>query len=63
VLLAFAWWRRGRIDRQDVFRTIPFFLLALVMGLMTLWRQTSGTGVPGDAAADGLLSRIAAGAL
>ncbi len=60
MLLAFAWWRRGRIDRQDVVRTIPFFLLALVTGLMTLWRQTSGTGVPGDAAADGLLSRIAA---
>jgi len=53
MLLAFAWWRRGRVDRQDVVRATPFFLLALVMGLMTLWRQTSGTGVPGDAAADG----------
>lgn len=60
LLLAFAWWRRGRIDRQDAVRAAPFFLLALVMGLVTLWRQTSGDGVPGDAAADSLLSRIAA---
>jgi len=60
LLLAFVWWRRGRIDRRDVILTSPFFLLALAMGLVTLWRQTSGSGVPGDAVADGLLSRIAA---
>ena len=60
LLLAFAWWRRGRIDRRDVARAAPFFLLAVAMGLVTLWRQTSGPGVPGDDDADGLLSRIAA---
>ena len=60
MLLAFAWWRRGRIDRGDLVRTAPFFLLALAMGLVTLWTQGSGGGVPGDAAADSLLSRIAA---
>lgn len=60
MLLAFAWWRRGRIDRHDAVRTAPFFLLALAMGLMTLWRQGVGGGVPGDAAADSLLARIAA---
>jgi len=60
MLLACCWWRRGRIDRQDVARAVPFFLIAFAMGLVTLWRQTSGGAVPGDAAADSLLSRIAA---
>jgi len=60
MLLAFAWWRRGRIDRHDAVRAAPFFLLAVAMGLMTVWRQGLGSGVPGDAAADSLLARIAA---
>ncbi|MFM7245538.1 MAG: tetratricopeptide repeat protein [Planctomycetaceae bacterium] len=60
LLLACGWWRRGRIGRQDILRAAPFFLLALAMGLVTLWRQATGAGVPGDAAADSLLSRVAA---
>lgn len=60
MLLACGWWRRGRISREDILRATPFFLLALAMGLVTLWRQASGAGVPGDTAADSLLSRVAA---
>jgi len=36
VLLACAWWQRGRIQREDVMRTAPFFALALAAGVMTV---------------------------
>lgn len=60
MLLGFAWWRRGRIERRDLLRTAPFFLLAFALGMATLLRQASGGGLPGDAAPDSLLSRLAA---
>ena len=43
VLLLCAWWRRGRIARGDVFKTMPHFALALAFGLMTVWFQTQQT--------------------
>jgi tetratricopeptide (TPR) repeat protein len=36
VLLAIAWWQRGKITPQDGKRTLPFFLLALAFGLMSI---------------------------
>ncbi len=39
VLLAGAWWQRGRITRQDVWRVSPFMLLALLLGGLTVWFQ------------------------
>jgi len=36
VLLLFAWWRRSRITRRDVVRSIPFFLLSVVLGVVTV---------------------------
>ena len=42
VLLACAWWQRGRITWRDCWRTSPFFVLALAFGLMSIWFQTHG---------------------
>ena len=36
VLLGIAWWRRGRMELKDVWRSIPFFALAAAAGLITL---------------------------
>lgn len=43
ILLACAWWRRGRITKPDCLRTVPHFALALAFGLMTVWFQTQQT--------------------
>jgi tetratricopeptide (TPR) repeat protein len=46
-LLLCAWWRslrdKKRFHRETV-RTVPFFLLALVFGLITIWFQSRGIG-------------------
>lgn len=39
VLLLAAWWRRGRLARQDWRRTAPFFLLSAAAGLTEIWFQ------------------------
>jgi protein O-mannosyl-transferase len=39
VLLLFSWWRRGRVNRRDVQRVLPFAVLAIGLGLVTVWFQ------------------------
>jgi len=36
VILLLIWWQRGKIGRTDILPLIPFFLLALAIGLITL---------------------------
>ncbi len=60
VLLACCWWRRGRIDRRDLLRTAAFFVPALLLGGVTMLRQSPHIVIPGEPMPDGLLSRIAA---
>lgn len=39
VLLGCLWWNNRRIARKDIVRTIPFFVVALVLSLVTIWFQ------------------------
>ncbi len=50
-LLLCAWWRNSRRPenesknlRKDFIRTLPFFLIAVVLGLVTIWFQNRGIG-------------------
>ncbi len=39
VLLGCVWWLRGRIRWKDMLCSVPFFVLSLVLGLVTIWFQ------------------------
>jgi hypothetical protein len=40
VILLYAWSKRGRIRREDVANSLPFFFVAVLLGLVTFWFQT-----------------------
>jgi hypothetical protein len=39
VLLLFTWWKYGRLTRAGVRDSLPFFAVALILGLVTVWFQ------------------------
>lgn len=57
LLLGIAWWKRG-LKSRDVIRTIPFFAIALVMGLVTIWFQNHHA-LSADFPQRDLLTRVA----
>ncbi len=50
VLLVIAWWKRGRIRwRADVLPALPFFALAIGLGLVVYWIEREQLGAKGAA--------------
>ena len=39
VLLGCVWWRHGRCRKEDYTASFPFFVCALILGLVTVWFQ------------------------
>lgn len=63
VLAACAWWQRGRVTRRDWLRVSPFFVLALVFGLRSVWFQAQGAMGGVAAQAEGFWGRLAGAGL
>ena len=59
-LLGCVWWLHGRLRWKDWVRSMPFFVLSLVLGLVTIWFQYHQVlqGVP--VRNDGIPARLAA---
>jgi tetratricopeptide (TPR) repeat protein len=47
VILVIHWWQRGRVTKQDILRTIPFFMVAIASGCITLWLEQNHVGAQG----------------
>jgi tetratricopeptide (TPR) repeat protein len=60
VLLLYGWWRRGRIGWKDVRSSLPFFAVALALGLVTVWFQEHRAANGVDLEIGGMQSRLAA---
>ena len=60
VLLGCVWWTRGRVRWRDVWWSVPFFVISLVLGLVTVWFQYHRAmhGIP--VRSDSFLARLAA---
>ena len=58
VLLGLAWWQRDWISSRDVKLTLPFFGVAVLLGLITVWFQSHVIGSE-IVRADSLWSRLA----
>lgn len=59
VLLGLAWWRRGRIRWKDLRRTGPFFAIAAVLAVVTVWFQYHQSIGQEVVRSDNLWSRLA----
>ena len=59
VLLACAWWQRGRITWRDWWRTSPFFALALAFGPLSIWFQAHGAILTASVQSENFWGRLA----
>jgi tetratricopeptide (TPR) repeat protein len=48
VLLLIIWWKRDRIKLSDVFMQMPFFIIGIAFGFMTVWMEKYNVGAIGE---------------
>jgi tetratricopeptide (TPR) repeat protein len=58
VLLLLLWWKRGRIERRDVFSLAPMFVIAIGMSVMTAVMESRHVGARGEDWALSFLDRL-----
>ena len=62
VILLHAWWKRGRISRSDLLASVPFFIISLVLGILTIcagvWFRPTHHMPPDHVEVGGLLARL-----
>ena len=56
--LLYAWWKRQQISRRDLLRMVPPLLIAITMGLITIWYQRERAIAGEVLPIGGLLSRV-----
>ena len=47
VLLAIAWWKRGRLAESDINPTVPWFFLGFLMAAITVYQEHTQVGAHG----------------
>jgi len=57
-LLLILWLQKNRIDKQRLTQMVPFFLLGVAMGLLTVWWERYHIGTQGPLFALGPVERI-----
>ncbi len=67
VILLYAWWKRGGMERHDLRASAPFFLISLILGLTGIYAGIRfgqfHLSVPDGMPAGGFLSRLACAGL
>ena len=63
VILLYAWWKRARINKRDLQAAAPFFLVSLVLGLVTIFFVQHSNTFHGGTPLGGPLSRLACAGL
>ena len=67
IILLNAWWKRGRIGWREVGTSLPFWLISLLLGFITIWAgqiyESHGHTDPNEVLLGGLLSRLACAGL
>lgn len=58
VLLLILWFRNGKVTRRDVSLVIPFIILGLAMGVLTMWWERYHQGTQGGEFAFSIVERL-----
>ena len=57
VLLLVMWWKRRRIGWRELYLVLPFLMIGVAMGLVTIWAENHGVGpwTQGEVTGDGAM--------